>query len=843
MPPKSTNTEKQDEQSTARQTSQGRPENRPRDGGRGQSAVAATTGNTGNLSTAVSTSAVELRLQLEEREAQVTFLRRRTLEQAETIEAMRLERNQVQIELEAARRQTEQFEEVVNEKSRVQNELDAARRKVEELKHESQSRRKEDREVRESKWTPPHREHERRRFEGRRSPQPAVIQREAQLNTTRIVLPPPRRSPRPSPRRSFLAAPSDMESRSEATANEENEEERSRVTTTDVVMNSPPRQEATGQGEGSTRTVTGPPIIGKDSWSLKARDTIEAYREERNRLLKQFPLGLQKRLNRAHNDRLKTITSVEDEVVIRKNEWQRVFTRLRGDEKRKASATLDQLGNKLKKERKKQRQRRRAKGTDESPTTSADDSDDYSDEDERLQKHPQVNTPTRTPSRSPSPDPRDPRAVPTLTLRQDETEGVANEKASLAQRLETPEVDRPSSRVLLQDRMDRGTGPIQIGESVPRQFEDPQSHQDLERLRHWADRGLLLAQNILYVKHIEYGQALKSRKIIPAWAKWFEVAMQKTLPTWMSNRQEAHKKEKRERKSLKRERDPLYVGRPPLNDRSSVELWAEDALVHRDEHLEYNPVLRVVDERVYLPFLRAGLIARFTRPRAISNLPPTWSKTDYREWWMYHLLEIMGTREGYCDYRQAAGVQVAPTRNLRPYQRAVYGGTSREDIARHLAECGITDEDMADSFEWARAMLAWYVQYQRRGHQYESPQARSWAQLLRDVQSPGADWETTPRGWMLWYPVHPDDERQTATGNTDTMDPTLDDAPTTEIHGELISSESLSEAPGGGYTDPDYAPPSISENEGLDYGEEEEDCTVQFPPTEEMGPASGSGNL
>ena len=210
---------------------------------------------------------------------------------------------------------------------------------------------------------------------------------------------------------------------------------------------------------------------------------------------------------------------------------------------------------------------------------------------------------------------------------------------------------------------------------------------------------------------------------------------------------------------------------------------------------------------------------------------------------MYHLLEIMGTREGYRDYRQAAGVQVAPTRNLRPYQRAVYGGTSREDIARHLAECGITDEDMADSFEWARAMLAWYVQYRRRGHQYESPQARSWAQLLRDVQSPGADWETTPRGWMLWYPVHPDDKRQTATGNTDTMDPTLDDAPTTEIHGELIGSESLPEAPGGGYTDPDYAPPSISENEGLDYGEDEEDCTVQLPPTEEMGPASGSGNL
>ena len=285
-----------------------------------------------------------------------------------------------------------------------------------------------------------------------------------------------------------------------------------------------------------------------------------------------------------------------------------------------------------------------------------------------MQKHPPVNTPTRTPSRSPLPDPRDPRAAPTQPPRPDETEGVANEKTSLAQQLETPEVDRPSSRVLLQDRMDQGTGPIQLGKSVPRRFEDPQSHQDLERLRHWADWGLLLAQNILYVKHIEYGQALKLQKIIPVWAKWFEVAMQKTPPTWMSNRQEAHKKEKRERKSLKQEQDPLYMGRPPLNERSSIEVWAEDALVHRDEHLEYNPVLRVEDERVYLPFLREGLIARFMRPRAISNLPPTWSKTDYQEWWMYRLLEIMGTREGYHDYRQAVGVQVASTRNIHPYQ-------------------------------------------------------------------------------------------------------------------------------------------------------------------------------
>ena len=539
---------------------------------------------------------------------------------------------------------------------------------------------------------------------------------------------------------------------------------------------------------------------------------------------------------------MKSVTNVEDEVAVRKNEWQQVYTRLGGDTKRKASAALDQLEHKLKKERKRQRQRRRAKGTDESPTTSADESDDYSDEDEQLQRHPPITTPTRTPSRSLSPDPQDPNATLRTTARTEEGKGVANEKTSLAQRLVGPEVERPSSRVSLQDRMDRGTGPIQVGKIVPRRFEDPQTHQELERLKYWADRGLLLAQNVLYLKHIEYGQALKARKVIPSWAKWFEVAMQKTPPAWMSNRQEAHKKEKRERKSMKRDRDPLYTGRPPLDDRSSIELWAEDALVHRDEHLEYNPVLRVKDERVYLPFLRAGLIARFTRPRFIGNLPPTWSKTDYREWWMYHLLEIMGTREGYRDYRRAAGAQVAPTRNLHPYPRAVYGGTSREDIATHLADCGITDEDMADSFEWARAMLAWYVQYRRRGHRYESPQARSWNQLLRDVQSPGADWDTTPQGWMMWYPMHPDNDQQVATGNTDNMDVPQEDSGTVEAQSMNRASEQTVEAPVDSYTDPDYAPPANSDNEGLDYGEEEEDCIVHLPPTEEMGPASGSGN-
>ena len=66
---------------------------------------------------------------------------------------------------------------------------------------------------------------------------------------------------------------------------------------TDVVMESPPTQKTMGQEGGTNNTFAGPPVIGKDSWSLKAQDRIEAHQEERNRLLKTFPIGIQKQLN------------------------------------------------------------------------------------------------------------------------------------------------------------------------------------------------------------------------------------------------------------------------------------------------------------------------------------------------------------------------------------------------------------------------------------------------------------------------------------------------------------------------------------------------------------------
>ena len=79
-------------------------------------------------------SAVAWHLQLEEREAQVDYLRKGTLVQAEQIEQMRLEQNIIQIELEEARRkQEEEVEAMHREWNRVQRELEEARQQVQEL--------------------------------------------------------------------------------------------------------------------------------------------------------------------------------------------------------------------------------------------------------------------------------------------------------------------------------------------------------------------------------------------------------------------------------------------------------------------------------------------------------------------------------------------------------------------------------------------------------------------------------------------------------------------------------------------------------------------------------------
>lgn len=245
----------------------------------------------------------------------------------------------------------------------------------------------------------------------------------------------------------------------------------------------------------------------------------------------------------------------------------------------------------------------------------------------------------------------------------------------------------------------KSSGPIQPGEEVPPRFNDPTSKEELDELTYWAGRGLLLAQKVLYLKHLSFRQELKARRLIPWWARDFKQGMQHSPPQWMRERQEIYKREKMELK-LRRCDDPVSSGpKAQLGPWSPITEWAEDALDQRDTHYEYNPVLRIVEERVYLPFLRAGLLAQFTRPRHIVNIPLAWGSTDTREWWLYHLLAIMGTRDGYRDYRNVTGTQIAPVRNLQPYDQASYGATQRSDIARHLAEGGVTDEDMSDSFE------------------------------------------------------------------------------------------------------------------------------------------------
>ena len=348
------------------------------------------------------------------------------------------------------------------------------------------------------------------------------------------------------------------------------------------------------------------------------------------------------------------------------------------------------------------------------------------------------------------------------------------------------------------------------------------------------DRGLLLAQKVLYQKHLAYGQDLKARRYVPRWAKDFEWRMQHYPPEWMREWQEIYKREKLESKL--RRQTLSTAPRLVLGPQSPIEDWANDVLERRDTHYEYNPVLRIIEEQVYLPFLQAGIIVRFTHPRRIVNIPETWGGTDTREWWLHHLLSIMGTRDGYWDYRFATGAEIAPVRDLQPYPRATYGTPSKTDIARHLAECGVTDEEMADSFEWARAMLTWFITYRSRDQRYESPQARSWVQLLSDVQSPAVNWGTTPQGWDMYHPPHPNWDTQIATGRPSQMDPSVKDSSDT-----VLDSTNPPGGPEPSIRDRhglDYAPPNQATDYRLDYGEGDEQPSVSLPPTEEMGPTN-----
>ena len=201
------------------------------------------------------------------------YLRKRTLAQAEQIEQMHLERNIVQIELEEARRkQEEEVEAMCRERNRVQRELEEARQRVQELERQSSARRQEYREQQESRWTPPHREG----YAARRSPQPGT-----------------RQSPQAPARRPFLAPLSiEQQSKSVSPMKEDNLH-----TVEDVVMVSPPQVSHQEEKKEATIRKRGPLPVGTDGWSLRTRDSLNAYREERARLLKHFQKGVQKRLN------------------------------------------------------------------------------------------------------------------------------------------------------------------------------------------------------------------------------------------------------------------------------------------------------------------------------------------------------------------------------------------------------------------------------------------------------------------------------------------------------------------------------------------------------------------
>jgi hypothetical protein len=189
-------------------------------------------------------------------------------------------------------------------------------------------------------------------------------------------------------------------------------------------------------------------------------------------------------------------------------------------------------------------------------------------------------------------------------------------------------------------------------------------------------------------------------------------------------------------------------------------------IAHPTQHFSSNPVMRIDDGRLYLPFARGYIIARNIRPHRITSgprdRPLTLDSIRHRELWWYRILGVMARRDQYRDLRREYAID--SVRRLRRLESRHESVLTEKVIARHLADCGITEDDMADAFAWARAMIDWLIINRSNSDQ-------DWQQLRRQVTMSGVDWAATPAGWPLYYPAHPTSTEQTASGSRTQMDP------------------------------------------------------------------------
>ena len=116
------------------------------------------------------------------------------------------------------------------------------------------------------------------------------------------------------------------------------------------------------------------------------------------------------------------------------------------------------------------------------------------------------------------------------------------------------------------------------------------------------------------------------------------------------------------------------------------------------------------EDNIYLPCD----ITRLTCPFSVDDIDQLHNQDQVYEFWHHKLISIFGIRG---EYRRLRGNRhkVNEILELEPFGTYGVSEITLERVAEHLADCGITDEDAEECWDWAYERLKGYVQKSRAG--------------------------------------------------------------------------------------------------------------------------------
>ena len=107
-------------------------------------------------------------------------------------------------------------------------------------------------------------------------------------------------------------------------------------------------------------------------------------------------------------------------------------------------------------------------------------------------------------------------------------------------------------------------------------------------------------------------------------------------------------------------------------------------------------------------FFTAREIVKQSQPSELADAPRPFSTAEISEYWTYTLIGLMGSPN---SYKEAWGdTSVFPKKQLIPYQLCSIFKTGPYDVGKHLAHCGISDEEMVNNYKWSYKQLGIYLE-------------------------------------------------------------------------------------------------------------------------------------